>query len=374
MTKEQFALLHLIRLAIDNEAEPLFPFDGIDWKMVIDLSFEQGVAAIAVDGLQRLYDEIADQVRNDALEQLDSPSLEDLKYEWFGSVMENETTYENHREVISKLSGFYKRYDVYMMILKGYGLSLNYPVPSHRPSGDIDIYLFGKQEDADKWIAKELNVEVDNSEHKHSVFNFGGIHIENHYDILNVYSHKTNAYLDNLLKRMASEESIQNDVEGKKVYLPSPNFNALYLLRHTSAHLSGTEIKLRHLLDWGTFVRRYGSEVDWEMVEQEAQKAGMLEFYKIQNWLCWKYFGFDKSLFAAVDCNEALADRVLNDILSPECQDIRPRGVVRYIWHRYKFWKANIWKHKLAYANENIISMFLVQAWSHLLKPASLKN
>lgn len=36
-----------------------------------------------------------------------------------------------------------------MMVLKGYGLSLNYLKPSHRPCGDIDIWLFGKQKEAD---------------------------------------------------------------------------------------------------------------------------------------------------------------------------------------------------------------------------------
>ena len=30
------------------------------------------------------------------------------------------------------------------MILKGYGRSLNYPVPALRPCGDINIYLYTK--------------------------------------------------------------------------------------------------------------------------------------------------------------------------------------------------------------------------------------
>lgn len=61
-----------------------------------------------------------------------------------------------------------------MMVLKGYGLSKNYPVPNHRPCGDMDIYLFGDQEKADKLIAEELGIKIDNSHHHHTVFQFQG--------------------------------------------------------------------------------------------------------------------------------------------------------------------------------------------------------
>ena len=69
-------LFHLLRAALGNEAVGALPSD-IDWKEVIDLSFEQVVAAIAVDGLQKLCGQHPEMELS-----LDSPELEDLKYEW----------------------------------------------------------------------------------------------------------------------------------------------------------------------------------------------------------------------------------------------------------------------------------------------------
>ena len=47
-------LLSLIRMSLGASAGEmdLSVLTGSDWKEIIDLSFEQGVAAIAVDGLQ----------------------------------------------------------------------------------------------------------------------------------------------------------------------------------------------------------------------------------------------------------------------------------------------------------------------------------
>ena len=59
MNPSDEVLFRLLRIALGNEKTPLnLALEGrlVDWREVIDLSFEQDVAAIAVDGLQRLYD------------------------------------------------------------------------------------------------------------------------------------------------------------------------------------------------------------------------------------------------------------------------------------------------------------------------------
>lgn len=39
-----------------------------------------------------------------------------------------------------------------LLLLKGLGLSRNYPVPAHRECGDIDIYLFGASDEGDRLL------------------------------------------------------------------------------------------------------------------------------------------------------------------------------------------------------------------------------
>ena len=128
-------LFQLLRLVLGNKEECSLSAD-VNWWNLIDLSFDQGVAAIAVDGLQKLCGQHPEMEL-----ALDSPELEDLKYEWFGSVFQAEEDYKKYVEDIASLAKAYSEAGIEMMVLKGYGLSLNYPMPAHRPVWDIDIYF-----------------------------------------------------------------------------------------------------------------------------------------------------------------------------------------------------------------------------------------
>ena len=87
-----------------------------------------------------------------------------------------------------------------MMVLKGYACSIDWPKPEHRPCGDIDIWLFGKQKEADALLVKDKGVIVDTSHHHHTVFDWGGFMVENHFDFINVHHHKSNAAFESLFK------------------------------------------------------------------------------------------------------------------------------------------------------------------------------
>lgn len=79
------------------------------------------------------------------MKSLDAPPLKLQKTQWLGSSLTIERIYEQHKHVMSELAAFYRAHGIKMFVAKGYGLSLNYPVPNHRPLGDIDIWLFGEQ-------------------------------------------------------------------------------------------------------------------------------------------------------------------------------------------------------------------------------------
>jgi len=65
-----------------------------------------------------------------------------LKVKWALRVEQIKKDYIKQRLVITKLAKFFHRYGIKMLLLKGYGLSLNYPDPQSRPCGDVDIWLF----------------------------------------------------------------------------------------------------------------------------------------------------------------------------------------------------------------------------------------
>lgn len=148
-------LFKLLRFALDNEVLSPLP-SGIDWQKVVDLSFDQSVAAIAVDGLQKFYE------ANPGLElEIDSEELEDLKYEWFGEVMQAENDYSEHSQKVNEICQIYADNGYKPILLKGLGLGMNYPIPEHRLCGDLDIFLAeGKSLEGDMMIKEKLGLEV----------------------------------------------------------------------------------------------------------------------------------------------------------------------------------------------------------------------
>lgn len=362
MTKESTFLLTLIRLGIHPEAELEFPPAGIDWQKVIDLAGEQGVVAIAWDGYSRLYE--AGMVTVDMDKQVKKQCIARV-------IQAHEWKYAKYRSTIAHLASFYAKHGVKMMVLKGYGLSLNYPVPAHRPCGDVDIWNYGEYKRADQLLHDELGVKIDNSHHHHTVFHFEGQMFENHYDFVNVHAHPSSKVVEARLKELAFLGDEEIDAEGQPVFIPSPDFNALFLLRHTSAHFAAEKMSLRQILDWGTFVQKYHDRIDWKGLESFVDSVGMTPFYQVLNGICVNYLGFAADIFP--NGRSAMETRVVEDIFSPEFTDVNPKGrFLGSLWWRYRRWKHNDWKHRLVYP-ESMLRTFLVQLKAHLMKPASLK-
>ncbi|MBR4212891.1 MAG: nucleotidyltransferase family protein [Bacteroidales bacterium] len=359
-------LLLLLRAAIHGEIPVSLPV-AVDWKEVSELATRQGVGAIAADGLQKLL-----EAHPEWGKELDEPENETVKYEWFGQTFYAEQCYEKYTRAIASLAKFYNEHGFQMMILKGYACSLNYPVPNHRPCGDIDIWQFGRQKEADAALAREKGVKIDNSHHHHTVFFWKGEMVENHYDIINVYHHRSNRDLEQVFKALASDDSHTTEVHGQTVCLPSPNLHALFLARHAAGHFAAAEILLRHLLDWALYVKAYGSQIDWTWLQETVERFGMTGIFRCFNAICVEDLGFDASLFPVESLQAPEEkDRVLADILSPEVSQEIPKHLIPRILWKYRRWKANEWKHRLCY-KESMRSAFWSGVWTHLRKPSSI--
>lgn len=164
----------------------------IDWREVIDLSFDQGVAAIAVDSLQLSLELVPEPAEGSAesLElALDSEELENLKYEWFGEVFSCEEDYSKQKEILHQLIQVLSEHNIKVLLLKGLGLSKYYPVPAHRPMGDFDIYSYGHHLEVDV-VFSDKGCSINREHEKHSVFNFEGVTVENHYLYLDSFQTK----------------------------------------------------------------------------------------------------------------------------------------------------------------------------------------
>lgn len=329
--------------------------ENIDWHAIKALASQQGLSAIVLDGIEKL--------------PKDQRPPQQLILQWVGEVLQSyESRFELYRRVIGEMAGFYNSHSLKMMVIKGYACCITWPKPSHRPCGDIDIWQFGDYKKGDVLVAAEKGIRVDSSHHHHTVFSWRGISVENHYDFVNVHHHKSHVELEKLFKELGQDDSHFVDVCRQKVYLPSPNLHALFLLKHTMAHFAADGISLRHLLDWAFHVKAHSQEIDWTWLIATLEKFGMLPAFNIFNGICVEDLGFETSLFPTAQFDPAIKKRVLNDILSREFNEKSPNSPLLRLLFKYSRWKANNWKQKLCY-NESLWSAFWTGVWSHLLKP-----
>lgn len=344
MDVSEEALLSLLRLALGNSTTEL-PAD-FRWEDVKELSERQGVFGVAFDGIQLLPKRLL-------------PPM-DILMDWLGQVNKMESDYINYERTICQFTNNLLLHGHKVLIMKGYGCSLNYPKPNHRPCGDIDIWTFGKHSVIDG-IVNNHGIDVSCGNVHHSVFMFNRFAIENHYTILDVNVHPSSQYLNCLLEKLADNYRLVNKL-GVDICLPSVNFNSIHLLRHMANDFATVKTSLRHILDWATFVAR--NEVDWNFVFGIAEKTNMCKFLNVINGICVYYLGYSKELFPIEKRNMYMEHRVLNDILAfRESVAVPNRGSllidnIRYALKKTKIMLMNRWKYKMVY-DESLFSSFI---------------
>ena len=373
-------LLNLIKIALGKSMKCTLP-NALESNILLDMSMKQCVPSVVLDGLNKsLASEPCQD--NNGIGKMD-------KLKWLSMVLNMERQYTKHESVIAELAAFYREAGYQMMLLKGYGLSKYWPIPNHRPTGDIDIYLMfmnseGKDkshpawECADKLITEKLGIQVDNSHHHHSVFTYKGIMVENHYDFVNVHSHRSNRWIENEFKTLALTRNEEYTFDnGAKLLFPSPLLNCLFVARHNAIHFAAEHLNLRQLLDWALFVEDRHKDIDWNYFWNIAKKMGMEKFVLCMSFISIRQLAFEKDVFHIPNeyedfqkCNHGLIDKVLDNILHPTDEANDGKGIA-YVINRYKLWKSNLWKHRIVYS-DSVFSTFCAQIKSHLMKPATI--
>ena len=370
MNKNEQILFSLLWAGLNIKREE-FPAESslflssTDWHTVFKLSAEQNVIAIAWNGLQKLHKAgvIADEQMPPRTGRLS----------WALSAEQVDKIYRKQEGTIAKLAVVFAKHNIPLMVLKGYGLSLNYPQPNLRKCSDIDIWTMGNQEESDRVLHEELKIDIDDTKHHHTVFYVDGQMIENHFDFINIQAHLSNREIERKLKQYAAKDYTTHQVNGTTILLPSAQFNGTFILRHSAAHFAAERINIRHLLDWLYFVKKDYQRIDWEELRELCREQNMLRFFNVMNTICVDYLGMNPQWIPCFEREDELEERVLNEILHPEFgEKADPKsGFFERITFKTRRWWHNRWKHRIVY-KEGLFVTFVVQVFSHLYKPSSL--
>ena len=306
------------------------------------------------------------------------------RLQWVGQVMAYERMYAKHERAMADLARLYATRGFRMMVLKGYGLSLDWPTSNHRIVGDLDIYISSDKptdkgnmspwQEADAVVSEQCGIKIDDGHEHHTVFCFKGVTVENHYDFINTKAHRDAQKIEARLKLLAAKNSRKIEVEGATIYLPSADFNAIFLMRHMGQHFAGDNLNLRQMLDWGFFVKAHSHEVDWDATILFLKEIGLYQFFNHINAICTDILGFAEDIFPRIERNPCWEQRILKDILHHEFEEKKPKkGLFAIIWFKTKRWWRNRWKHQLVY-NDSLLMTFVTLAWSHLKNFKTIKD
>ena len=343
-------LIQLIRIAFGGGKRFSLP-ENVDWPALIQMAMSNGLDAIAFDGIQALYERQAD-----LSEDLDT-SLGETKFDWLGLTLQAEQDYESYRLKLRDLASFWGKAGIRMLVLKGYGLSLDYPIPSHRPTGDIDVYLYGRGEEGDKLIKSAFGSKIEQNNDRHSVFQYKGLSIENHARFLDEVGHRSLRNIEQFLEEEAHKASVVT-VDGVEISVPTPMMNALFLPCHMTTHFVFGGMMLKQVVDWAVFVGKHGTYVDWDKVRQLAEDAGRFDLFRAFNGIVVDHLGVSEACLPDWGRDKTLEERIWMDTIQP-----RKNPHSRTLWDRLSDYFSLRWKYRLAY-KESFFLNFFHRGWA----------
>ena len=271
---ERDFLLKLLRASLLGDTGFAVP-ESLDWSLLIDEAARQGVAVIASDGLQRLYDAGVYAAH-------DEKEIRRIKARWFGKTMRYERRYAGQMATSQKMEEWLSENGIQTMVMKGFTVSECYPVPAHRYSSDMDCYLIKEGEhmlayELGNQVMEKHGVKVDRGYYKNSAFDLPGLHVENHKFCTPFRGNKTLTRFERLLQGLALAGPT-TPIGETGLLAPSPMFSALFMTEHAYSHFLHEGLTLRHILDWALFRRKHASNLDEARFEAYCSEYGFSRF------------------------------------------------------------------------------------------------
>lgn len=268
-------LFQLLRSALGSQSVEGLPAD-IDWQEVVDLSFEQGVAAIAVDGLQECLPLTPPEGKGtqggESLElALDSPELEDLKYEWFWEVFSCEEEFHTRDGASRKLASMWAAEGISTVILKGASFAQYYPIAGHRYSCDLDLFI-GEDWKRGCSVLERKGFDICYEVYKDAQFHIDGVYVECHRYLMSIRGNRTLQRFERYLRSLLKDKAPFGD---DSLFAPPLMFNALFCIEHARGHLLHGPLTLRQVCDW-MMIRR--QPVDWDEFWKRCEEFGFTRF------------------------------------------------------------------------------------------------
>jgi len=332
-------LVLLVRCAFCGKAEvAAAACSAEDWTRMVDMAFENGVAALAADGYHVLLEQCPE-----AVALMETEQMEDLRYDWFGSMLQTEEEYAYKLKKASKFAAALAKRGVECKVLKGLSFAMYYDRPEHRECGDCDVYL-GKDFEVGNQVVVELGGSCDGAPGKHCHLYLGSLMIENHRHLTDLHGTRQEMKTERLLERLLVSSTGLRRIGSTQLLRPSDHFNALFLIQHAYANFIFMGMSLRMVYDWAMLLKRCRETLDFARLCHDLDECRLLPFARVMTAICVDYLGLELTCpELGCDRDKAFTQQVLKDILTggiiTRGEETLWKKVVRISRRLVRFWR-----------------------------------
>lgn len=262
-----------------------------DWPYILRLSCEQTVQGIVADGIA-LYRSVHPDCAppSDVLDNFFSQTAQIIRQNYKVNLVQ------------AKLSLLLKEKQIFHVVLKGQGAAQNYPKPLLRCSGDIDFFFAEKDYQDAKLLLRPLASSTEEKPYSlECSYLIDGVFVELHGAMASGINHSADSHLLAILNDMMSEKGQTRifNIQGGAITLPSPRFDAIYILTHALRHLGSFGISLRQIIDWTMYLHANSDKIDQDVLKQDIQAMHIRKLWDIMGQFAEQWLGLDSNCIEA---------------------------------------------------------------------------
>jgi hypothetical protein len=263
-----------------------FLFRNLDWEKVYQLSQEQSVQGLVLQGIEEL--------KAKGIE-LNVPKM--LLLQWIGEVQMIEQRNKEMNTFVADLIEKLRKEDIYAILVKGQGIAQCYEKPLWRSCGDIDLLLsldnFNKtSSELSKDIGKIDKESFINIKKKHREYQIAKWIVELHGSMRTNLSRSIDKVIDRVQHDVFCGGNVRSWLNGNThVFLPSPDNDVVFVFTHILQHLFFEGIGLRQICDWCRLIYTYKESLNHGLLESRIKAMGLLSEWKTFYNLASRYLG-----------------------------------------------------------------------------------
>ena len=270
METEYTYLLHLLGAYLREDTPG--PADNVDWEKLMELARIHGVVGI-VAYMGRKYPICPDPRYSGAFRSL-----------CMGTI----SLYSRRHALALEMDRQLEDVGIDHILMKGFVLREDYPVPELRTFTDIDLVIRPEDRQKSHQLMLSLGFAVKDDWEPVYSYHRGDEYYEIHTQIMEVDVSEKADYRGYFANAWDHARAVSHHS-----YRFTPEFHFLYMLTHIAKHVHQAGAGIRLYLDVAAFLRRHGNALDWQWIRQELQELELYDFARVVLSAVRQWFGIE---------------------------------------------------------------------------------